>query len=229
MNPLFDFDENGWVGNPQRTADVRPVSTIPAAVGRWNVRPTERPLSKAATVAWIVTGLILLLVGVFSQVHVLVFAGAWAAAFPALFVEWKTNNRRILPTDRLLLDIPDDRDVCLVHLTIVRDGKTVGNDKGVVWFDGGLLLFNGHRTSFAIGGEDILPPAQWSHAQWSTLPDRFVPLRVDKGKAGIELVPLVDGKSSASPAEMRFLKSLYGFLRHPMPSQGPRQLPPLER
>jgi hypothetical protein len=41
----------------------------------------------------------------------------------------------------------------LARIEIEIDGVIIGEDRGVLWAEGGRLLFNGHRTSFALGGE----------------------------------------------------------------------------
>ena len=38
--------------------------------------------------------------------------------------------------DRMLLENPDDLDVLLVGIAILRNGVDVGRDRGVVWFEG---------------------------------------------------------------------------------------------
>lgn len=231
---VFDFQTNRWVHPDEfnswakgRESDLAPPESDPAE-GRW-----YRPEKPAAPIWPLVVllgwgAVFLIFFGLAFRSLGLVAGGAVAAA-AALLVQdvRRAINLRITRSDRRLLEDPDDLDVCLVHLQIFRDGRSVGKDKGVVWFADGLLLYSGHRTSFAIGGEDVLPRAFWSGADFPLgVADSIVPLRVREGKAHLVLRPLVDGRGFGAPREMRFLKRLYAFRHRPPRSRASRQWPP---
>ena len=235
---VFDFETNSWVlaDSFNARAEGREIvldapSTEPAA-GRWT-----KPEPQAKPTSPLVVALACAAIG-FSVVALALRSGPLAALAFLCFapvagsVEFvKKDPRRITSEDRMLLEDPDDLDACLVLLTIVRDGRMIGTDKGVVWFADGMLLYNGHRTSFAIGGEDLLPQARWSSLAFPPsqiyLDDRTVPLRVARGSAFVRLQPLTAG-AGTSPNEMRLLKRLYAFRRRPPVSKGPRQWPPFD-
>ncbi len=140
----------------------------------------------------------------------------------------KIVRRRTLDAtsmDRRLIEDPWDLDVCLVEIEIYRNGPLIGVDRGVAWFESGRLLFNGMRTSFAIGGEDVQPRRLWTEvARTTRIP--VVPLRVE-GDARIEFRPLQATKLPIDHEE-RFVERLAAFRARPPQSRGPRQWPPLE-
>ena len=234
--PAFDFDANLWTDaealHARAGGKVRelPAPTVLPEPGRWTApRPKRRgerlqgPFLIAGTVILAATTVLYPLALLPVALLILVPLLATQANDPLV--------GPITDTDLRLVENPDDLDILLVALTVVRNGKALGADRGVVWFDEGRLLFNGHRTSFAIGGEDILPPSRWRELPLDTvrhgLPDGYVPLRVEAGTATIRFVALRTG-NGISAAEMRFLKRLYEFRLRPPVSTGPRQWPPFE-
>ena len=228
---VFDFETNAWVHPDAFNARAKgheialdAPDTTPAE-GRWNKpRLAKKPTPVSAVfLVWLSTALVVASIVLNSLLPVVL--AVLAAILAAVLNESAAGtDLRIGDADQRLLEDPDDPDVCLVLLTIRRDGRRVGTDKGAVWFADGLLLYSGHRTSFAIGGEDVLPRANWSAA---SLGDHVVPLRLERGSATLELRPLVYG-NGGGPQEMRFLKRLYAFRNRPPRSRGPRQWPPLE-
>lgn len=231
----FDFHTGVWVRadptTPRESFEIAAAErayTEPAP-GRWTkpAAPQRSDERLMALLLW--TFVTFAIAAIVVRSLALLAVGTVPFALLCALAARRSRDLSVTAADRRLLEDPDDRDVCLLHLTIIHGEREIGRDKGVVWFSHGALLYNGHRTSFAIGSEDVLPMSQWSSAQRNSLEDRFVPLRVERGKAWIEVVALATGNSAGSPAEMRFLKSLYEFLRHPEPSRGPRQLPPLVR
>ena len=209
---------------------ARPERSSLPAQGCWTKPPAPEGGPPVAALVLGVAALGLFLLAAFLG-SVFVAVPAYICAFFSAIV-WKRGGNPMLgvdEADRMLVENPDDLDVCLVRLTVMSRGRFVGRDKGVVWFADGMLLYNGHRTSFVLGGEDVLPKEQWPVVRLQhsivEIDDTVVPLRVPKGSASIELIPL---GSFGSPAEMRFLKRLYEFRLHPSESHGPRQWPPLE-
>lgn len=229
---VFDFDTNAWVpqgflSETQELLDSHlPAPAIPPSPGRWT-RPAKPILAKRQAALALSGAAAFVVAGIALREVAWVFPAAFFGNLGLVYTDSSTYDLRVVTqADRHLLEDPEDPNVCLVALNVVRNGKSVGRDKGVVWFDDGLLLYNGHRTSFAIGGEDVLPRDQWELLP-NALSDLCVPLRVPSGIAHVELAPLVEG-NGGSPSEMRFLKRLYAFRLRPPLSRGPRQWPPLE-
>jgi len=127
--------------------------------------------------------------------------------------------------DLRLLEDPEDRDTCLVEVTIFREGTAIGQDRGVAWFDAGRLMFNGSGTSFAIGGEDVQPRRLWAH---SLEIDRqlAVPLRYP-GEVYLKFL-LLSAANLPVEHQERFVDRLGAFRCRPPQSRGPRQWPPFE-
>ncbi len=232
---VFDFETNAWVradAFSKRAVghEVRPLdapATAPSE-GRWNRPEAAKGGAPVAAVLLVWSAVGFVVAAIVVQSLALVFPALLAAVVGVAVNETEKNgDYRVTNADRMLMEDPDDRDVCLVRLTVVRDGKVAGKDKGVVWFADGLLLYSGHRTSFAIGGEDVLPQDRWNwvvtRAEYG-LTDHCVPLRVPKGSAYVTLLAMLPN----SPHAMRLLKRLYAFRRRPPQSRGPRQWPPLE-
>ena len=125
--------------------------------------------------------------------------------------------------DLTLLEDPRDQDVCLVEVTIFNGSATVGIDRGVAWFDGGRLLYSGHRTSFAIGGEDVLPRSAWSN-EVSTTP-LVLPLRT-RWEGPVLRFAVLNYGNPEDRHETRFLERFHAFRTRPPQSRGQRQWPP---
>ena len=224
---VFDFETNAWVRAD--AFNVRAVGreiALPApggepSPGRWS-RP-EGPKKGTPTLnvvaGWLLVAIVVAALATRSLVPILTIVHIGLVLWFSLYFGlarsgWPTKE------DLRLLEDRDDPDVCLVALTIVRDGNIVGTDRGVAWFADGCLLYSGHRTSFALGGEDLIArPDAWG--------DRLA-LRVPHGAASVSLTPLTRNNDAGGRQEMRFLKALYHFRRRPPRSRIPRQWPPFE-
>ena len=118
-----------------------------------------------------------------------------------------------------LLEDPDDRNVCLVAVTIVRNRLTVGRDRGAAWFEGGALHFSGERTSFIVGGENVLPQSRWSvfnDGEGMALPAFALPLDVDDVPTYVSFRPLSHSDRSASYGqEILFMRRLAPLRKPP--------------
>jgi len=81
------------------------------------------------------------------------------------------DKPNFVPTeeDLKLLEDEGDLDVCLITLKITADGREVGRDRGAAWFSDGRFLFNGHRTSFALGGQAVGVKAGEAYVDVGTL------------------------------------------------------------
>jgi hypothetical protein len=235
----YDFDRDEWVAH--RLIQARwierelPPPVVAPTQGLWHsspIRPriTRRTLWTAAPVAL----LLLYEFGVF-----IASAGTDTSAF-GLTVFWAIicfaiyglskvvpKPMRIPATDEdcRLLEDPTDQDTCLVQVTIFRAGQKVGEDRGVAWFDGGRLLFNGRSTSFAVGGEDVLPRRLWAHQPNL---DRIlaVPLRCS-GQTYLHFA-LLNANGLPADHQERFVERFGAFRCRPPQSRGPRQWPPFE-
>lgn len=223
---VFDFETNAWVlPDAFNTRAVGREVALPEretapAPGRWIKPPdAERASAWSILAAW--SGIGLVVAAIVTHSFLAPTLGLpLVAFFGALQAIRREGGTRPTREDLRLLESPDDPDVCLVALTIAHDGGTVGRDRGVAWFEGGRLLYSGHRTSFALGGEDVVPQAGFE--------GYGLALRVPRGTAGIRLVPLDRRDAAGERQAMRFGKALTAFRRRPPSSRGPRQWPPLE-
>ncbi len=234
MRRPYDLDANAWV---RRAADMRsnhvePGSLAPAK-GLWSSPPPKRKFTTKQL--GIITGVMLVGFGIatfFFRITPVLFS-ALMLPLQALFAIGGTGGHVATKQDRRLVEDVDDANVCLVGVTVRRDGKRVGEDRGVVWFSEGALFYNGHRTSFVLGGQDVVPHDEFTRIRRGRskeeLPDRMVALRHPDGEVVLEIVPLTSsGSGTGSPSEMRFLKRFYEFRRRPVHADVARQWPPLE-
>lgn len=234
MRRSYDLDANAWVRRAADTlsGDVEPGALAPR-LGVWSSSPPKPRV-------WLGQKLpprqLIIFVGIAA---VAVVGLAWLLNFRFTFLlvplqamlgVASPSGNSAKPQDRRLLENEEDANVCLVGIAIRRDGKLVGRDRGVVWFSDGGLYFNGHRTSFVIGGQDVIPSEEHRRNRDGQKPsDRVLVLRHPCADVQVEFVPLIiTGKGAGTPAEMRFLKRFYDFRRHPTYADVPRQWPPLE-
>lgn len=213
LPPPFEEPQKGrWYGKPDTgrrrlkwsTASV--IASIPAFYGfGWFVMSDGKDLGQIAF-GTLFVGLSV----VVNRLSRLVPAGSTAIASPE---------------DLLLLEDPEDRDTCLVEITIFKEGREIGRDRGVAWFDSGRLMFNGHRTSFAIGGEDVLPRRLWVR-QPNIDRTLAVPFRYSHG--AYVRFQLLTGPIITVDHQERFVERLGAFRSRPPQSRGPRQWPLFE-
>ncbi len=233
----YDFERDAWVEDAfvRRAWDERPLPepSEPPTPGRW-YRQAQSPLRARDAARWVeavhpgvfVMGLVALF-GAAAFGFAVAPVAMWCALPGLVGVGYGLRRRspRATARDRSLLENPDDPDFCLVEIEIARLGEVCGVDRGVVWFEGGRLMFAGHRTSFAVGGEDVLPRSSWSadllHGPW----DLVLPLRIKANDVRVSFRPLRDG--GAGPyRESRFRERFRAFRLRPPQSRGPRQWPP---
>ena len=221
----YDFDRDAWIEVPgihaRWSERELPTPALPPAPGVW-LRPPGRFRKEylQLSLAWM--GVALLLIALVAHRFLLLPLAGGVIGLAHLVAIFGCPPRA---ADRRLLEDPDDLDVCLVDIRINRDRRPVGLDRGVAWFEGGRLMFNGHRTSFAIGGEDILPRSQWHPLQRERV--LILPLRVAGGKA-VVVFDFVTGAYNPGERERRFVERLHAFRQRPPVSRGPRQFPPLQ-
>lgn len=201
---VYDFDRDVWVepryAPPWWTQKELPAPSTPPRMGRWH-SPEDPRIARFQNVA---------------TFGALDYPPTWP---PIYGTHWATE------ADLLLLETPDDFDVCLMEIAIREtDGYQIGVDRGVAWFEEGRLLFNGHRTSFAVGGEDALPRSEWP-PYVRALPIFALPLRNRRDHLRFQAL-----RHEAATARhvFRFFERLTVFRTLPPPSRGPRQWPPFE-
>lgn len=225
---VFDFETNAWVlpdafnVRAQGHEIVLAAPDTEPAPGRWNRPALSRPAPSPLVALTVWLGIALMIAAMAARSFLPTVPGTMFLLFAFIFRTLQLGQAgNATAEDLRLLEDPDDPDICLVAIIIWRRGDGAGQDRGVAWFEGGRLLYSGHRTSFALGGEDVLP--DWSHGE-HTLVLRVPP----HGSATVTLRPLPRGSVASGKQEMRFLKSLHAFRRRPPPSRGPRQWPPFE-
>lgn len=244
LSLTYDFLTDAWVEDPlvmvRRGETEPPAPTSEPAPGKWHGKETPLPrppswhlpkTSRYLAAAALMLLLCLAFVAIpfvgsgllcpFMVADVLLLGLGLSQLFSRRLAQPAAE-----PRDLRLLEHPDDPDVCLVQITIVRNDEVVGHDRGAAWFEDGRLLFSGHRTSFALGGEDLVPRSERGPRRREG--QSVLPLRVDSGGASIEFVVLGYGERRASHG-YRFLTRFGEFLFFAPPSRGPRQWPPLER
>lgn len=237
----YDFDTDEWVAH--RLIQARwldrelPPPVEPPKLGQWTKKPIQRSRSDkhygriaiGAVVAFAVLGYAL--TQEVGWLIALASSSLWVGLPAFLYFALRRGPHTATRDDLRLLEDPEDRDTCLVEIMVVRDGKCVGADRGVAWFDGGRLMFNGARTSFAIGGEDVLPRREWAGRGGNVKIDTClaVPLRVPSDEAGQAFIFFQPLRAANLPAdhEERFVERLGAFRSRPPQSRGPRQWPPL--
>lgn len=132
--------------------------------------------------------------------------------------------------DLLLLENPDDESVCLVEVKVWAGIHHLGTDRAAAWFQDGCLMVAGHRCSFSIGGEDVVPKRErrrFAHTDNLVRGEEtIVPLRHPKEAVWITLAPLLTG-AIPSKRGWDFIRRLTDFRDRPVASRGPRQYPPL--
>ena len=231
----YDFDADVWTEDAfvmvRRGEGERPAPEREPRPGRWFAPEGDPPERRPFEIAEpfrdrAIAALFVLLAFGFLNVWTMgvpVFGALFTTLLLLMALGFTGRSSRPPATQRdvALLEHPEDPDVCLVEVHILRDGVSVGRDRGAVWFEGGRLLFSGHRTSFAVGGEDVLPFAQRS----ADLPLGALPLRVGEGEAYVEFrvlqTPEIDERHAS-----RFAHRLLAFRSFAPPARGERQWPP---
>lgn len=244
---VYDFEKDEWV-EPALIHAVWSSKELPAPstkpdVGKWHGKPGRltfrdwlrillQPRFESRTSAIIALSCLMTIVFGAALVNAFVFGLGFCGMIGLLaylvIIGLRPEISPASDKDLCLLEDPTDIDLCLVEITIWRREQPVGKDRGLVWFGEGRLLFSGRRTSFAVGGEDVLPLSQWPKTIRKFGFDDYLPLRADLGSAGIlfEVVPL--GHTSHAHAD-RFTERLRAFRQRPPQSRGTRQWPPFER
>ncbi len=137
------------------------------------------------------------------------------------------------PSDRALLEDPGDAEVFVVVVRVSRDAlpNREDADRGAAWLAEGKLFFSGHRTSFVLGGEDVLPNREWPAAYDALRREGVaIPLRTTPRPYVLEVMGLPRRSAAEKARYARFDDELRRFRNHPQASDGRgRQWPPFER
>ncbi|RYG40241.1 hypothetical protein EON79_22945 [bacterium] len=233
MRGAFDFERNAWTDRPS-TLEVHDEAPRPPSPGRWFFSAKPRPRTYPWSLAASALASAVMLAAFVAGHGVLVFlAGALCILLCACAYRIDRSRLRGRYPDAYLLEDPEDRNVCLVEIAIVRAGREIGEDRGAAWFRGDTLYYSGFRTSFVIGGENVLPKAHWTifhdPAGMLTLPERAIPLGIDRFATYVVFRPIAHADRSASYSqELSFVRRLMTFRNAPKGSAGPRQWPPIE-
>lgn len=223
---FYDFERDAWIEEPgihtKWNEQDLPAPAVPPKDGAW-LKPPPRFYVEKLRVPLVVATLALSYLALRFAWFYLVCA---VAALQCLFILASTYRPRLSKADRRLIEDPDDLDVCLVDVKIMSNRRIIGVDRGIVWFGEGRLLFSGHRTSFALGGEDILPRSRRTKSMQART--NVLPLRAGHGKA-VLIFDLILPRAGPGEREIRFVERLYAFRQRPLASRGPRQWPPFER
>lgn len=139
---------------------------------------------------------------------------------PAIYCLFRECRlRRLTREDVALLERPEGLDEYPVEISVKCGPKDLGNDRGVVYFDAGLLGFVGGRTSFLISTDDLIIPTGKVLSGFDSVYHPLT-LKATGGKASVTIRPLL-GFGRA------YRRSLRSFLRERKVTLAPRQLPPL--
>lgn len=228
MRGAFDFETNRWNG----PASQPPGSEIVPRDGLWIApEPPKPPVPfhlKAVMATFMAVSIVATLVTGGALFPFIIFTGL----ISIVALSPPNDSKGVFMAtdrDRQLLEDENDLEVCLAVVEIYVDRREIGRDRGIAWFSSDRLCFTGHRTSFAIGGQDILPFShlpKWAIASSSVF--EAIALNVPGKQVVIKVAPIHAG-SAREPSEMRLVKHIYEFRRQRPVSPEPRQWPPLTK
>jgi len=143
---------------------------------------------------------------------------AFLAAYLFVFLN-ELRIRRRTKEDAAWCERPEGLQEFAVEISVRSKGAFIGNDRGVVYFDGALLGFAGGRTSFLLSEGDIERPKGVVLFEWDRL---YLPLglNVEDEGAAVTIRPLL-GQGLA------YRRALRLFLRAREATDADRQWPPL--
>ncbi len=148
-----------------------------------------------------------------------VWATVWLVRFGADVIVRRRGAKDLRFSDRLpgLREYP-------VEVLVKEGGRALGLDRGVLWFDHGLLCFSGAATSFVISGNDVVERGSkvGKGAYEKLARDELLLCRPDRF-ATVRLMPLWGLHRFA------YRRALRKFLQERRPVHRPRQWPPLSR
>lgn len=206
----------------------REASLLAPQPGRWVAKPLKSRIGYAAIHA-IASSLFLIFmfVALAAAPH-LNKTSFWVClpVFLEFFIVvpfWLANEYRVLrftKADAALLERPENLEEFPVEITIRAGLRTIGADRGVVYFDQDLIGFSGGRTSFLLSARDLSYPRVNSWLDFDQV-YRPLSLNADNVTAEVAIRPLVGfGR--------RFRRRLRAFLRADVAAKVARQWPPLE-
>ena len=170
-------------------------------------------------------------IGITTSLSLLAFAlqASWAGlilfvpliCLVRLFVLWQ-NAYHVMASssDLTILENAADVEQCLIEVEYMMGLKRVGVDRGVAWFSNNALCFNGLRSSFVVGSQD-LALRQLDRGQ-----THRIFLKHPKGMYDIRFKPLVFPSSYREESVGLFLDNLRQFRLDGPPTSTERQYPP---
>lgn len=142
-------------------------------------------------------------------------------AYGLMQIVFDTIARRPRRRDAAFSDRPAGIQEFPVEILVLLDGRVLGTDRGLVWFEDGLLNFNGRATSFALAAPDVVP-RKWITTQdpYQNLSGDALRLSIDGPVAVLRVRPLLGSR-------WRFKAKLRRFLKENASTPKARQWPPL--
>lgn len=153
----------------------------------------------------------------------------WVAGFGllllvALSIAWQVVETLALRTtteDRALSDAPSGTTEYPVEIVLYDAHGSYGGDRGFVWFEDGLLTFNGTACSFVLAAEDFYHRRERDgYSLHAGIPGDALRFRTPNGTFYVRLRPLAGLKG------LGFDYRLGRFLRSVPDGDRPRQWPP---
>ncbi len=197
-------------------------NTVPPREGRWLTKPKKPRVTfwsvyMGAHFLFVPARVVLTIQGATLLARTVTYGHA-LFLFGGLAV-WGLNElrvRRRQRSDEALTERPQGLEEFPVEIIVRVNEQPLGMDRGVVYFDDGLMGFVGSSATFLLAAEDF--------ERRKALTDLDVPFRpldlANGAKSDVRIKPLL-GHGRA------FRRRLRRFLRDGEPAQGPRQWPPL--
>ncbi len=153
--------------------ELPPLETLPLSQAEWtpsivverDVEYRRRRVAYHDLVALTVGAAAITAAAIFGIWASIVFFAGWAVV-PSLllliglvYTARRIDRRRdrlqaeAAEADRILKDEFGEGEGWLVDLKILQGGSPTGEDRGMLWFEDGKMVFSGHRTSFALSSD----------------------------------------------------------------------------
>lgn len=173
----------------------------------------------------------------------------WIFVISALFLvavgagisKWVAGlSRNVRKKLDYLIEDPTDEEVCLVSIVLRRgvvgsigSDLWLARDEGIALFEDNALIFIGLRTSFRIGGQDVLDISESRRLILQDLdaprPSEVLFLRPASRRISISFQTLPDSRKCADRARTRFWMNFRDFQVNGEPAEGTRTYPPFAR
>lgn len=142
-----------------------------------------------------------------------------------LEVRWRIGEAvalRTMRSDRAFSDAPPGMVEYPTEIVLYNEGRDIGADRGIVWFDEGLIRFNGAACSFALSAADFY--ARTSHDGrdfYAGLPGDVFRFKTYGRAATVRFLPIGGNR------RWGLHRRLGMFLGKGEATDAPRQWPPL--